>query len=384
MLKFQNAAPLFLRILNMRIFLPVSLLLLAGLAASQAKPDPPNLTSQEPAVRAGDDEKQTMPDSASAVSPDAAVLTIKGMCAKQAKTDPDSADAACQVVITRAQFERLTNAIHASGPTQKRQLATSYPRLLAMAREAEQRGLDKQAHFEEKFAFARLQILSQELVQSIRDEAAQVPPNEIEDYYRAHRAAFERGTLERIMVPDIRQTEVSKGNEKADSSVEERSEEKDKEAMRQEAEVLRSQAMTGKDFTKLQKRAYEFAGLSTPPPPTRLVKTRRASLPAAHQPIFDMRSGEVSEVISDAGGFYIYKLVVKEIEPLEEARNEIRKTLENQRMRAMMQKVEESVSTDVNQAYFGPLAGTPRAAAPPVKANESGAAPGQAATPDPQ
>lgn len=368
----------------MRVFLPVSLLLLVGLAASQTRPDVPNLKSQEPVVRAGDDEKQPMPDSAPTVSPDAAVLTIKGVCGGQAKADPGSADAACQIVITRAQFERLTTAIHASGPTQKRQLATSYPKLLAMAREAEQRGLDKQAHFEEKFAFARLQILSQELVQSIRDEAAQVPAKEIEDYYRAHSAAFERGTLERIMVPDIRQTEASKGQKKASPSAEERSDEKDKEAMRQEAEVLRAHAMTGEDFAKLQQRAYEFAGLSTPPPPTRLVKTRRASLPAAHESIFDMRPGEVSAVISDAGGYYIYKLVVKEIEPLEEARNEIQKTLENQRMRAMMQKVEESVSTDVNQAYFGPSSGTSRAAAPHVKANQTGAAPEQAATPDPQ
>lgn len=368
----------------MRIFLPVSLLLLVGLASSQAKPDLATPTSQEPAARAGDDEKQPMPDSASAVAPDAAVLTIKGVCSGQAKLDPGSADAACQIVITRAQFERLTTAIHANVPTQKRQLATSYPRLLAMAREAEQRGLDKQEHFEEMLAFARLQILSQELVHNIRDEAAQVPAKEIEDYYRTHSAAFERGTLERVMVPDIRQTEVSKGQEKAGPSAEEQSDEKDKEAMRQEAEVLRSQAMTGEDFTKLQKRAYEFAGLSTPPPPTRLVKTRRASLPAAHESVFDMRPGEISALISDAGGYYIYKLVAKEIEPLDEARDEIQKTLENQRMRAMMQKVEESVSTDVNQAYFGPLSGTPRVAAPRVKANQTGAAPDQAATPNPK
>ena len=368
----------------MRIFLPLSLLVLVGLASSQAKPDLPTPTSQEPAARAGDDGKDPMPDSASAVAPDAAVLTIKGVCSGQAKLDPGSAGAACQIVITRAQFERLTTAIHANVPAQKRQLATSYPRMLAMAREAEQRGLDKQAHFEEMLAFARLQILSQELVHNIRDEAAHVPATEIEEYYRTHAGAFERGTLERIMVPNIRQTEVSKSIVKADPSAEEQSEEKNKEGMKREAERLRSQAMTGEDFAKLQKSAYDFAGLSTPPPPTKLVKTRRASLPAAHESVFDLRSGEVSAVISDAGGYYIYKLVAKEIEPLDEARNEIQKILENQRMRAMMQKVEESVSTDVNQQYFGPLSGTPRTVAPRVKANQTGTAPDQAVPPSPK
>ena len=367
----------------MRIFLPVSVLLLTGLAASQAKPDLPNRTSQEPVVRAGDDEKQSMPDSVSAVAPDAAVLTIKGVCPGQSKV-PGSADATCQVVITRAQFERLTTAIHANAPTQKRQLATSYPRLLAMAREAEVRGLDKQEHFKEMLAFSRLQILSQELVHDIRDEAAQVPTNEIEDYYRTHSAAFERGTLERIVVPNIRQTEVSKGKEKAGPSGKEQSEEKHKEAIRQEAEVIRSQATTGEDFTKLQKRAYDFAGLSTPPPATRLVNTRRGSLPTGHESIFDMRPGEVSALISDAGGYYIYKLVVKEVESLDEARDEIQKTLENQRIRAMMQKVEDSVSTEVNQSYFGPTSGMPGTAAPRVKANQTGAEPDQTAAPNPK
>ena len=263
-------------------------------------------------------------------------------------------------------------------PTTKRQLGNSYPKMLAMAREAEKRGLDKQAHFEELIAFARLQILSQELVHQIQEEAAKVPATDVEGYYRSNSVAFERVNLERIIVPDIRQNQG--GPEAASSANEKRSEqqEKDKEAMGREAETLRARAAAGEDFTKLQKDAYVAAGLSTPPPPVGMSKVRRMSLPSGQQSVFDLKAGEVSAVISDEGGFYIYKLVGKETEPLTEVETEIRKTLESQRMRAMMEKVQNSVATDVNQAYFGVAGPLPRrskgsqkgaAAVPPAASN---------------
>jgi hypothetical protein len=282
----------------------------------------------------------------------------------------------------QAQFERLCTALQPKMPaTTKRQLATSYPRLLVMAAEAEQRGLDKQTHFEEMIAFARLQILSQDLVRNIQEAAGQVSAKDVEDYYHNNSPTFERASLERITVPNTRQADELKDDKKGPSS-EVRSEEKDKEAMRQEAEKLRANAVAGEDFTKLQKDAYESAGLTTPPSSTSLVKTRRASLQPAQQSVFDMKPGEISPVISDAGGYYIYKLVAKELQPLGEAETEIYKTLEKQRMAAMMQKVEESVTTDANQAYFGPPSRQHRSA--PAKAGQSGTPEGTATTPNPK
>lgn len=356
----------------MRTLSLVCVVLLASLAWSQQNSG--TAPAQQPPASRGDDDKETMPDSAAAVAPDAAVLTIQGLC-PGAAPKPEGAEATCQTVVSRAQFERLATAIHANVPTQKRQLATSYPRLMAMAREAEQRGLDKQEHFQEMIAFARLQILSQELVRSIQDEAAQVPAKDIEDYYRDNAASFERADLERVTVPDIRQVEPKK-DEKG-KPAEARSEEIDKEFMRQEAERLRTGALAGEDFSKLQKQAYDTAGLSTPAPPTSLLKARRSSLPAAHQAVFDLKPGEVSAVISDAGGYYIYRLTAKEMEPLSEAEPEIHKKLEDQRMRATMQKIQDSVTPALNQAYFG--AAAPRR--PSLKTNPGATAEGQAVTP---
>src|ERR1700693_94084 len=190
----------------MRMLSVVCVVLLASLAWSQQNS---GAAAPQPPASRGDDDKETMPDSAAAVAPDAAVLTIQGFC-PGAAPKREGAEAPCQTVVSRAQFERLATAIHANVPTQKRQLATSYPRLLAMAREAEERGLDKQTHFQEMIAFARLQILSQELVHSIQDEAAQVPAKDLEDYYHDNAASFERADLERVTVPNIRQAEPKK------------------------------------------------------------------------------------------------------------------------------------------------------------------------------
>src|SRR5579864_2708677 len=77
---------------------------------------------------------------------DAAVLTIKGFCPEQ---KPGS-DAACQTVITRAQFEAIAGAIQPTmNPVVKRQLASLLPRLLVMTHAAEVRGLDREPQYEQ-------------------------------------------------------------------------------------------------------------------------------------------------------------------------------------------------------------------------------------------
>ena len=67
-----------------------------------------------------------------------------------------------------------------------------------------------------------------------------------------------------------------------------------------------------------------------------------------------MKAGEVSQVLSDSTGHYIYKLDAKGIEPLEGVKEEIRKTLQNQYREQTIQAVQRPITTELNQAYFGP------------------------------
>jgi len=46
-------------------------------------------------------------------------------------------------------------------------------------------------------------------------------------------------------------------------------------------------------------------------PTVNLPAVRRTGLPPAHVAVFDLKVGEVSQVITDNGGHYIYKVVSK-------------------------------------------------------------------------
>ena len=345
-------------------------LLFGTLWWAQANPASPILPSVKSVVggsgASGDDEKQSKSHSATEVPADAAVLTIHGLCAGQGtKAAGDPSQASCQTVITRAEFEKLTGAIQPEmTPATKLQLASSYPRLLVLAHEAEQRGLDQQEHFRQMIAYSRLQILSQDLVHDLQQQASQVPEKDIEDYYHEHLTAFERATLERLLVPNKKEPDAAVGGKNAEGS-EMKSEKpgaaagpdiEGEKAMAEAAERLRARAAAGEDFAKLQRAAYDAAGVSAPIPTTLLVKWRHAALPASHLSVFDLKPGAISAVFSDSRGFFIYKLDSKEMESLEEARAEIHNILQKQRMRELMKKVEDSAATDVNEVYFGSAA----------------------------
>ena len=324
------------------------LLFLLTAAVGWAPADPANVSSAPNGLSAADQVSDGQAStSASGVTPDTPVLTISGLCSQPGTSSAGGSNSECRTIVTRAQFERLVEVLKADkDPQSKQQLATAYPQLLVLAHEAEERGLDKLQRVQERLSFARLQILSQELVGRIQDEAAQVPEKEIEYYYDQNAGEFEQVSLERIVIPNRMQPKRDRQGAMQGNQTE--------GAMGDLAEALRARAASGEDFTKLQKEAYDAAGLSgnTEPNP-RMEALRRRGLPPAHASVFDLKPGQVSQVISDATGHYIYKLESRKIEPLEAARAEISNTLRRQRLQNMIQRVEQPFTTDVNHVYFG-------------------------------
>jgi hypothetical protein len=300
--------------------------------------------------------KPAVPAPSSPVADSAPVITIKGLCGGAATgLAADTTDNPCQTVITREAFEKLAAVIQANmTPESKRQLAERLPQLLVMTHQAEQLRLDQQDRFQKMIAYARLQILAQELNHKLQEKAAQVSPLQIEDYYHKNSEAFERATLERILIPSFKQPNDTAGTQLKPEEIA-RVEQQSKDEMAKEAERLRERAVAGEAFMKLQQDAYDAAGVKSPPRPTKLANTRRASLPAAHLPVFNLKPGEVSAVISDATGHYIYKLDSKETESLQEASEEIHAILQKQREKELMKELQASTTTELNPSYFQPI-----------------------------
>src|SRR5208283_5316722 len=128
-------------------------LLLAGLAYGQAaQPATPPAAGAKaaPAASAAPEKAPEVK-----VGPDDTVITLKGFCA-----DATQQGDACKTVITRAQFEKLADALQPNMPPARRQqLANFYAQILRMSTAAEKRGLDKGPTFDEMMRFARIQAL---------------------------------------------------------------------------------------------------------------------------------------------------------------------------------------------------------------------------------
>ena len=331
--------------------LPLLCLLIASSAlwrveATPAKPDTP--ANSRAATVQDKDEQKTLPASASAVASDAAIITIRGLCPPSAT--PPKNPSPCETQITKAQFEKLADAILPNKQASRQlQLAMSYPNLLAMAQAAETRGLEKSQRFQQRIAFSRLQILSQELVRQIDEESAHIPQKEIEDYYRNHSADFESATLERIYIPN-RKRLVAPANEKIAPDAKQKNSEAE---MTQLAGQLRARAVAGEGFSTLQIEAYTAAGMTDVPPNSSLGQLRSNGLPPGHAAAFTLKTGEVSQVFNDPTGHYIYKLDSKQPEPLERASDEIRRILKRQHRDKAIQAIQQPVSPELNPAYFG-------------------------------
>jgi hypothetical protein len=387
----------------------------ASSAGGQAQtPAPVAQPAQAPA--AGNAAPAPAAAPAPEVAPTAPVLTIKGVCpatAPKARTaapgtkspaaakEPAKSSANCETVITRAEFEKMASGIAPNmTPQLKRQLASIYPRLLVMSQEAEKQGLQNSHQYKETMKFARMQILTNELQRSIQEEADKVTQQDITDYYKKSPEAYEQYSLERLFVPRTKQAEEeAEANDKKDSEKEPEKETAEQEKAKQEqdkakqeqgeqemsklAESLRARAVSGEDFAKLQKEAFTAAGMKVDSPTISMPNVRRTGLlPPAHAAVFDLKPGEVSAVLSDSGGHYVYKVVSKQQLPLDQVKEEIRGTLRTQRAHEAMDKVQNSFKTETNEAYFGP-AGPGGMRQPPARAPHP-TAPGAQAQPPAQ
>jgi len=369
-------------------------LLLVAFVSAQTTPPPAPAPAAPQGAQTASPAPEKAPDTPPEVKvgPDDPVITIKGFCA-----DSSLQGDACKTVITKAQFEKLADALQPNmAPAMRRQLATAYSRMLTMSTAAEKRGLDKTPHFDEATRFARMQILSQELSKSLQAESNNVTDQEIQDYYQKNAPNYEQATFARIFVPHTKRVETpatpkktaAKAGSSADASKTattaakpaakklspEEQQKAGEEAMKKEANALHARLLKGEDPDKLAKEAYVAGGLPGTPPPTKMEKVRRPSLPANHQSVMELKPGEVSEVISDPTGNYIYKLISKETLPLDDKiKTEIKNQLSSQRYRDAMQHFQNNA--ELNDSYFGPgrmgMPIPPRGGKPPVQPRDN-------------
>jgi hypothetical protein len=290
--------------------------------------------------------------SANQVGPDDPVIILNEFCPDSPKAGTD-----CKTVITRAQFEKLTNAFDPQMQLSARlKMAYAYAKNLKMAAMAEQRGLDQTPAFAEEMRYARMQLLAQDLNRMLEQEAHQITDTELMDYYKNHQPDFEQAVMARIYIPHSPAVSAT-----APGGILKKSNE---EAMLQLAIALHARAANGEDPDELQREAYAAAGYKEDNVNAKVEKMRRDMLPPTHEHVMDLRPGEVSDVISDPGGaHFIYKMISKTTLAFDEVKPGIREMLAKLKYQESMKNF--LGNTGFIDAYFNPPSGHTTAAQSP-------------------
>jgi hypothetical protein len=368
--------------LNLRTFpiLALTFLLGAGITAAQTAAggtanSAPTSEHQgapapaAPSLSAGSTQSAAA-QSQSALPPNAPVITINGVCdvstngvvksgpaestgtaktgSVRAKTPGPGSGADCKTQITRAEFEKLFKTVTPPGTpeTARRQVAARYVQFLAAANEGVKLGVEKDPEFSEQLALMRLQLLAQDAERKLQTQASNVSEADEKAYYEQNPSAFEEVTLTRIFVPRPA-ADPAKGEQAPDAKA--------------IADSARQQLAAGDDPDKVQKSVFEQLKNSNAPPSTKFGAKRRGSLPPAHeQKVFALKQGEVSEVIPDSIGFVIYRVDSKQQLPFEQAKDEVKRKLTQQRLEDARQQIVGASKADYNEAYFGPETASPR------------------------
>jgi hypothetical protein len=327
----------------MRVLL-TALLSLApfSILAQQTPPAVPPTQAAPPATTTAPVEPgkaaDSKPPQKKEVPPDAPVITLSGTCPNPAPAS-QSGDA-CKTVVTRAEFEKIVNALAPEAPeSARRQIAETYAQALIVNNEAIKEGAQNDPAAEEVLKYARMRAMAQLLARHVQQSALKVSDADIKKYFDTNKSKFEEAVLTRIVLPKRTGTKKVPVNAAAEKAY---------------AERIRRRLIAGEKPATLQAEVFKRAGLSTPPPPTDLGARRRNALPPTQAQVFDLKPGEVSPVIADQTGSFIYKVEARTTPELDPTiSEEIRKTIASERLQSEAKRIGESAVPTLNPDYFG-------------------------------
>jgi hypothetical protein len=356
-------------------FAAILLLSFSVWAFGQAPPPASHPAGETPATspKAAENPKAAEAPGAS-LPADTPVITVQGLCAtatgSATQSSPD-----CKTVITKGQFEEIVNAVVPKfrraelPPTALQQIAHQYSMLLVMAEKGKQQNLEASPTVQEQLKLSHDQVLAQAYNQKLQDES-QPTDAEVEKYYNENPSSFEEVTLQRLYIPKA----IASKEKPVDATAEKAA-----------AEKLRQRAAAGEDFTKLQKEAFANQPNSSAAPSTDMGARRRGTLPPDQEnAVFSLNAGQVSALLENPAGWYVYKVTAKRKVPLTEAKEEISRKLQQQKYMDLRNAATNSVDARLNEAYFGPSAPEMMPGMPHMPSGPSSKKPANPATPQSQ
>ena len=252
----------------------------------------------------------------------------------------------CKSVVTREEFEELVNAINPRMiKLERHQLAQNYARMLSLENEALRDGLDKKPQMQALLRYVRANALGGLAYRQVVREAGDNSPEQVEKFYKANQASYDRYTFQRLFIPLLKQQREAKSLESVSDT-----ENKNASAgeMKELAEKMHARAVAGEDFAVLQKEIFSQSGIKGDPS-VDISDVMRGTLSTEQNQAFDLAPGTISPLISDATGYYVFKVVSKRTPPLEAVREQVAIEMANKRTATELKRIENA---KINEVYF--------------------------------
>jgi hypothetical protein len=383
-------------------------LLPATLAAQIAPATPakkPATSSPAKKAAAGTTPKAAMPSGP--VGPNTPVMFVSGLCSIPTGPTapvvivqrPGEPASACTRGVTKSQFESMVQAL---GPraaqADKAQLAEYYVRALLIDNQTRKMKLDQDQKVAEAIWMGRVAALGEALHQHFQKQFANIPQNEVQAYYNAHKAEFEEATIRRIVVPKpqqkanvVKPTDAKPADTKPEAqkpgapdtpsaakpatTPAEVPYEQQVTARKAYTEKLLERAKAGEPFDKLQKEAFAAANIQSAAPETEAVPIRRGQIPPAHdEKVFALQPGQYTPIIDEPAAYVFYKVESRRTVPLADVSEDIKAAIRNQKEDDIIKQVFTAGKPVLNPQYFAPPS-RPRSGAAPEGAEEQPSAP---------
>lgn len=304
----------------------------------------------EPEAKAAKTDAPVLPSTAT-LPKSYPVVTAKGSCPKSAASSKKPVKADCKVTLGREDFEALVNGINPKMVKgERRVLASTYGKALALAQEASRRGLDRDPRLQAQIEYSRLILLANAMGKELYKESLKTTDEDAEKYYSSHSSLFERFTFERVFVP-LEKHPASPLNSGGIEVASQSADDLKQKEMKELAEQVYARAVAGEDFAKLQKEVFKTAEIATEPN-IKVEDLRRGDLSQVQNVIFDLQPGKISALLTDDTGYFIYKMVSRTVPPFPEVKPQVTVRMQIDNNAEAVRKIEKMSDAQVNDSYF--------------------------------
>jgi parvulin-like peptidyl-prolyl isomerase len=281
-------------------------------------------------------------DKAAAPKPAAAKAATATATAAPVDADPVVITAGTMKV-RKSEFESAINAIpeqyRANVMADKRAFAEDYIRMRLLAAEGAKNGLDKTPEVVNQLAMMRDNLVANAQISAI-DKTIIVPDSAITQYYDQHKEQFEQVKARHILI-------AFKGSRAAQPGKKELT---DAEA-KAKAEELRAKLVAGGDFAATAKAESDDIGSGANGGDLGTFGHGQM-VPEFDQASFNTKPGEISPVIRTEFGYHILQVQERNLTPIDQVKETIRKTLHDEQMKAKLDSMKAATAAKYDDTYF--------------------------------